>query len=1500
MIRNSSPARFLRSSQNDGVVIGGIIFRMLFLTGVLTALLLNMSSAVAQTFGPGQQSAVQGCTTQADVVTLSPGKPVQRGLKSGEQNCFRISLDAGQLVHIVVTPHDLDVAVALVGPDEQKLAEVSSLDNIEGDAILIRVAAKSGAYRIEIRPADVDVKPGSYVVQVAELRAGTPRDEKLVAAEDTLTAGHQALGAGRPELLPTAYEKYDEALSRFRELGEDGRASLALRRKANVLVLQGELPKAMPLFEEALQLVEQKYGKEHVKVVPALWDLAEAQARSGDLPKARATHERAQRIMEGSAVADSFTEASGLVMMANVLLALGERSAALAASQRASQICDRRYGEGSVQAAYTAGFEARVNQELSLLPQAQALYERAINNYERRYGKDAPATIVPLYSLAQVLVSRGESAAALAAQEHAVRIVEEKYPEGSPAVVQAHWGMGIFLQHIGRFADARAAYERMLKSAGPGTRGAALALTGIADVMVAEKNIAGARSKYDEAIEVSKQFGEREFASSLLSKTAAYRGAKDYEEGSRLFEQALGLYENVHASDAEVAGTLTAAADFDFDHGKYEAARSKYDHAMSIYENSEGDESPRVIELLNREGDLLVEERKYEEALNPLGRVLSISERKYGANSTVLLTPLRSIVSALTSLNRFDEAKTYVQRSLKIVEDNDLGEELIATRALGMLASFHLEQGDYKAAQNAAGRALSIYEKHSGHTDLDDEVTVRNIFGYALILDGKFVAARDLIQQTMDISERGLGTQSPGFIWALTDMALLLGAQGDVDSVSRYIARIQSYSQSLAESDTQSAFFIMYLGGALAADRGKTTEARELFKKASDVAETEFGHDSLILAQVIGAEAAALADAGDYVGAEGLLTKAEEILKGSKEATFERAMPLVAKGNILRGRGKFREAGAAYEEAVRIFETYLGVQHYLTANALINLSWLYYLQGDAPHARDSFLMASSVVYRHVRDVLPTLSFAEQRLFLENEMPDLVSGLITTHEGHAGFRDAYELMFQLKGSLVDSLRRQTIINHLDPAGPYGKQVRRLQQVRAEIAGWYYKINAVPGDEWKRKNDDLTSEKEGLERELARALKPGELNDPLAGGLRGFQRLLRPDEVFVDLYIYDHRGSDDKTEERYAAVVTGPGGDPALIDLGPSARINKAIKEWRNEVLAEHDGEQEWRTLSALLWGPLSSALPPGASKVWISPDGELARIPWQLLPATGHDAGGLLVTQADSARELARLRQPGRVPAPPRAADILLVGDINYDAGLTPQSPRAEGGGFSRLENTRAEVKAVGDIGQRRKAEVSLLTGAEASKTRVIERLQKVAYAHLATHGFFARGTEEVAATLNVVVRQSSFDNMPRPNERNPLVESGIALAGANVRDPLTLDAEGLLTAEEIIGLDLGRCELVVLSACETGRGEEVTGQGVMGLRATVMAAGSRSMLISLWKVPDEATVIFMENFYDNLWVKKMSKAEALLRAQEAVRNYPSGKYHAPIYWAAWVLAGDSW
>ncbi|HBN75150.1 MAG TPA: hypothetical protein DD473_04900, partial [Planctomycetaceae bacterium] len=221
--------------------------------------------------------------------------------------------------------------------------------------------------------------------------------------------------------------------------------------------------------------------------------------------------------------------------------------------------------------------------------------------------------------------------------------------------------------------------------------------------------------------------------------------------------------------------------------------------------------------------------------------------------------------------------------------------------------------------------------------------------------------------------------------------------------------------------------------------------------------------------------------------------------------------------------------------------------------------------------------------------------------------------------------------------------------------------------------------------------------------------------------------------------------------------------------------------------------------------------------------------------------------------------------------------------------------WKKLPGTGQEVERLTELWTEDERE-QILIGPQASESQLRQFLPGKEYIHLATHGFFA--DEKFRSFLGhnqeqeqlFALRQFSEDNEltrrgPTVTERNPLLLTGIVCAGANrpaATDEFGLPSgdDGIMTAQEIVSLDLRGTELVVLSACETGLGQVGGGEGVYGLQRAFQLAGARNVLGSLWSVDDAATAALMKLFYTKLWNEKLPPIEAIRQAQLEIYRDP--------------------
>src|SRR5512140_1177484 len=133
---------------------------------------------------------------------------------------------------------------------------------------------------------------------------------------------------------------------------------------------------------------------------------------------------------------------------------------------------------------------------------------------------------------------------------------------------------------------------------------------------------------------------------------------------------------------------------------------------------------------------------------------------------------------------------------------------------------------------------------------------------------------------------------------------------------------------------------------------------------------------------------------------------------------------------------------------------------------------------------------------------------------------------------------------------------------------------------------------------------------------------------------------------------------------------------------------------------------------------------------------------------------------------------------------------------------------------------------------------------------------------------------------------------NPLLRSGLVLAGAHDSAAAAHTRDSIVTAPELSGMDLWGTQLVVLSACDTGQGDVKLGQGVYGLRRALEVAGAQTLVMSLWKVNDETTRALMVDYYRRLLAGE-GRADALEGAMRTLR----GKQPHPYYWAPFISIG---
>ena len=631
---------------------------------------------------------------------------------------------------------------------------------------------------------------------------------------------------------------------------------------------------------------------------------------------------------------------------------------------------------------------------------------------------------------------------------------------------------------------------------------------------------------------------------------------------------------------------------------------------------------------------------------------------------------------------------------------------------------------------------------------------------------------------------------------------------------------------------------------------------------------------------------------GQYKPAMEYLVRAEKLLR--KNGTRNDDLSATVLNNIAvlnTAQGDYESAAVHYKSAVDIKRAIYGENSILLMDLVGNLAVTYWALNRPEEAIPLFKKSMELATRQVTYVFPNLNENEQVQFYERLKEDFER--FNTIAIQWGSKDG-ELLAQVfqNRTIIKSLQfftHQRRENHIGMKNdPQLKQmVSRLKNCRDRLGQLYQ----LPLDHLKDESAVAVLEREidSLEKNISLRSSEALYGDGLTADEISWKALvlkLKADEAIVEMVRfrkYDRQAARRKDyfgfadSVYYAALIltSETKATPQLVLFKDGNNLeSRFYNYYKNAMKYGVEDKLSYH----FFWAPLEKPLQ-GKNRIYFSADGVYHRINVNTLkdPKTKE----FLLDKFDIVYLLNPIQiLEKKTPVKKAKRDAVLMGDPVFDVDV--DSPRERSATFSHfmgLPGTQQELRAINSLLKSRAWQTSLHLKGAATESN-LKAVKSPTILHIASHGFFS---DEIVS-LNAAAKKEF------------LFHSGIVLTGANKSistGSTNFDNDGIVTAFEVMNLDLSDTELVVLSACETGLGRIENGEGVFGLQRSFMQAGAGNVLISLWKVDDDATRDLMINFYQYLAAGN-SMNTSLKKAQaDQARRLAN-----PSLWGGFVLVGN--
>ncbi|WP_224367230.1 CHAT domain-containing tetratricopeptide repeat protein [Hyalangium versicolor] len=955
-------------------------------------------------------------------------------------------------------------------------------------------------------------------------------------------------------------------------------------------------------------------------------------------------------------------------------------------------------------------------------------------------------------------------------------------------------------------------------------------------------------------------------AASLNSIATIYQLQGRYSQAESFYERALAAYQSAPGNNAIYeAYSLGNLAYLYQDEGKYDRAGQFYQRSLTVFEAALGQEHPKAFDLLYALGQLHDSQGLYGESEALYDRavgILAMALGKEDAEAASLLIHLGGRIEPL------------YERALAVSEETSLGRNrsrIVTSRQSGALLA---DPNTVSQMEPILTRALAVYEGALGKSNPDVATVLFRTAGFyqELGLHGRAVP---LVQRALSIQEETMGPHHPQVAASLNHLASLYASQG------------------------------MY------------AQAEPLQKRALSIWEASLGRNHPDVASSLTELGITYVHQRDHRRAAPLFERALTLRESTLGGTHpDVALSLIDLADLAQEQGSLKRAARLYLRALAIQEVSLGKSHPEVAITLNKLARIRIAQRRLPEAVHLFTRAFRISEEMFRHEALDLSESHMAGFLQFLRADeeRIYALLRAHLNDPRVqRLALATVLLRKGRSVEETANtsRTIYRSLGEEDREGFDLLRSlrsQRARLSLDG---PGRLAPG-EYQERLKKLGEQGDALEAALATRSAP----------LRALAALPAPNEIvgrvaaalprdgalvefvaYTDGPLVPSPGEPETAQRpghlRYLALVLFADGSSRAFDLGLATTLDSAAARFRDALASSDvDYRASSQELYSLAIKPLMP-LPSSVHRLFVAPDGELNLTSFAAL----HDGQRFLIESFDvtyltSGKELLPRSQD---ITPSRELVVLADPDFGTPKAspsrTTRSMPTSRAGlldqSWPPLPGTRQEAMDI----QQLVPHAQLFLGREATKDRLLQ-LTAPGVLHIATHGYFLEDSTPAPGSRAIGGIEPLGQNTGAQLPADPLLRSGLVLgrsqevAAKPGDDTGSQPSESLVTALELAGLDLWGTELVVLAACDTGRGDIKLGQGVSGLRRALVVAGAETIVMSLWKVNDETTRMLMERYYRNL-LAGQGRSAAL---RDAMRTLREARPH-PHFWAPFISLG---